>query len=135
MNLPHSKRPPEVSWIHCCDYAALGANNKGILVGIFNRVLVDKVPFTPPLPFYVVFELTDGLGEYDVGLQIEPPGGEIATIPPRKMLLPHPLATAAWIGALGYRFDCIGKYGIVPVIDGEPHLAKRTVIDVVRKPQ
>ncbi len=109
---------PSISWIHTCDYADVGKGGKAILVGLFNRYWVEKVPFSMRKPFYIVLALTDGEGEYSVGLRIESPNGKHVELPSQKAILLHRLKElTCLVGITGFVLDEFGDYRVVPRID------------------
>ena len=129
----------EVNYAVLCDHAIAAPNAKSSIIGIFQQVNVDKLPFTLPT-FYLAFELAfasvERGQEYEALIRIDDAdGGSLATLG-AKLRVPHadargePYRLAQAIGIHGLVFTKLGGHQVSILVNGE--VRKQISVDVVR---
>ena len=74
-----SKPRPTLEWLHVCDYAFRDEQGKVGMIGLFDTLASAKLPGRLPM-FCVAFGVTDGVGEYNMGLQVIAPSGKVVDL-------------------------------------------------------
>ncbi len=116
------KSPPEpmVQWAHACDYAGVGENSKPMLIGIFGSMQPAAFPAQYEKPFYCVYMLSDGQGQYETEIRVYGPENTvIATLNGPPIVIPHPTLSFLWAQLVqpGFPFPTAGQYRFVPVFN------------------
>lgn len=115
-----AKPLPTLEWLHVCDYAFRDESGKLCLIGLFEALHSFRLPGFLPV-YCVAIGLTDGQGEYAIGLQIHAPSGKTIdlALPPVTLKDRHAKARAV-IRLASMRFEEFGRYTFRLAIDGVP---------------
>ncbi len=125
---------PLVEWLHICDYAFRDEHGKLCLIGLFDALHSLELPGRLPV-FSVAIGITDGEGEYRVGLRIEAPSGKVVDLPlpPMRLAARHARARAV-LRLAGLPFEEFGRYTFRLVVDGQPIEHPVHHVDHVQRP-
>lgn len=114
------KPVPTVEWLHVCDHAFRDEAGKLCLVGLFDALHSRQLPGRLPMMAAAV-GITDGVGEYQIGLQVVAPSGKIMDLELPPLRLPERHAKQRAIVRLsGLPFEEFGRYEFRLKIDGQP---------------
>jgi len=111
---------PSLEWLHVCDYAFRDEQGKLCMIGLFDSLHSVQLPGRLPV-FSVAFGLTDGQGDYQVGLQIVAPSGKVVDLPlPPVRLQARKMKARAVVRLAGLPFEEFGTYIFRLVIEKQP---------------
>ncbi|TAH35051.1 MAG: hypothetical protein EYC70_14790 [Planctomycetota bacterium] len=115
-----TKPLPTLEWLHVCDYAFRDEHGKLCLIGLFEALHSLKLPGFLPV-YCVAIGLTDGQGEYKIGLQIQAPSGKTMdlALPPVVLKDRHAKARAV-IRLASMQFGEFGRYTFRLKVDDQP---------------
>ncbi|MBT3340447.1 MAG: hypothetical protein HOM34_01110 [Planctomycetes bacterium] len=130
-----SKPRPTLEWLHVCDYAFRDEQGKVGMIGLFDTLASAKLPGRLPM-FCVAFGVTDGVGEYNMGLQVIAPSGKVVDLklPPIQLHNKKQKARAV-LRLAGMPFEEYGQYVFRLVIEGSPVAAPVHALDHVEPPK
>lgn len=115
-----SKPLPTLEWLHVCDHAFRDESGKLCMIGLFDSLASMELPGRLPM-ISVALGLADGLGDYEVGLQIESPSGQSQAMQlPPVQLADRKAKARAVIRLAGMPFEEFGTYTFRLVLDGAP---------------
>jgi hypothetical protein len=111
---------PTVDWLHVCDHAFRDEQGKLCLIGLFDTLASQELPGRLPM-LSVAIGLSDGNGEYEIGLQVTAPSGKAVNmkLPPVQLADTRAKARAV-IRLNGMPFEEFGTYMFRLVLDGAP---------------
>jgi len=111
---------PTLEWLHICDYAFRDEHGKLCLIGMFDALHSVRLPGRLPM-ICAAIGLTDGAGQYDIGLQIVAPSGKVLDLQLPAIALQERRAKArAVIRLASMPFEEFGRYVFRLKIDGQP---------------
>ncbi len=111
---------PTIEWIHVCDNAFRDESGKMCLVGMFDSLYSRQLPGRLPV-FSVAIGMTGGQGQYEIGLQIQTPGGKAINMQMPPVQLPDPSIKArAAVRVNNYPFEEFGTYTFRVLLGGQP---------------
>jgi len=111
---------PTVDWLHVCDHAFRDEQGKLCLIGLFDTLASQELPGRLPM-LSVAIGLSDGDGEYEIGLQVTAPSGKSVNMKLPSVQLADPRAKArAVIRLNGMPFEEFGTYAFRLILDGAP---------------
>ncbi|RMH04114.1 MAG: hypothetical protein D6702_04085 [Planctomycetota bacterium] len=111
---------PTVEWIHVCDHAFRDESGKLCLIGLFDALHSRQLPGRLPT-MAAALGITDGEGEYQVGLQVVTPSGKVIDMDLPPLHLPDRRAKQrAVVRLTGMPFEEFGRYVFRLRIDGQP---------------
>jgi hypothetical protein len=111
---------PTVDWLHVCDHAFRDEQGKLCLIGLFDTLASQELPGRLPM-LSVAIGLSDGSGEYEIGLQVTAPSGKAVNmnLPPVQLADARAKARAV-IRLNGMPFEEFGTYTFRLILDGAP---------------
>jgi hypothetical protein len=115
-----TKPLPTLEWLHVCDHAFRDETGKLCMIGLFDSLASQELPGRLPV-LCVALGLADGMGDYEVGLQIEAPNGTAQNMKlPPVNLADRQAKARAVIRLAGMPFEEFGTYTFRLVLDGAP---------------
>jgi hypothetical protein len=115
-----SKPLPTLDWLHVCDHAFRDETGKLCMIGLFDSLASVELPGRLPM-LCVALGLSDGIGDYEVGLQIEAPSGTANNMKlPAVNLADRKAKARAVIRLAGMPFEEFGTYTFRLILDGMP---------------
>jgi len=130
-----SKPLPTLDWLHVCDHAFRDEAGKLCMIGLFDSLASVKLPGSLPM-LCVALGLSDGLGDYEVGLQIEAPSGKAQNMKlPTVNLSDRKAKARAVIRLAGMPFEEFGTYTFRLILDGAPVEWPCHILEHVEAPQ
>ena len=116
-----------IEYLHACDYAFLGQNAKGCLIGIFSNIFVADVPATHPLMALALQVRGQPNEQVTLDISILKPNGQQLVGGPAQLALGEEGGAFVAVLLVQTVFPEIGKYPIV-VKSGENVLAKSALL-------
>ena len=111
---------PTLEWLHVCDHAFRDETGKLCMIGLFDSLASVELPGRLPM-LCVALGLCDGIGDYEVGLQIESPSGQSQNMKlPAVNLADRNAKARAVIRLAGMPFEEFGRYTFRLVLNGAP---------------
>ena len=126
---------PTLDWLHVCDHAFRDETGKLCMIGLFDSLASVQLPGRLPM-LCVALGLSDGIGDYEVGLQIEAPSGKAQNMKlPTVNLADRKAKARAVIRLAGMPFEEFGTYTFRLVLGGAPVEWPVHRLDHVEAPQ
>ncbi|MCX8229977.1 MAG: hypothetical protein OTJ44_08535 [Planctomycetota bacterium] len=127
-----SKPHPTLEWLHVCDYAFRDEQGKLCMIGLFDSMQSAQLPGRLPV-FSVAIGLTDGQGDYEVGLNIVSPSGKVVRLKLPPVRLQSKLAKVrAVVRLAGLPFEEFGRFTFRLEIEGQPQESPVHVLEHVQ---
>ncbi len=124
-----TKPQPTVEWLHICDHAFRDEFGKLCIIGMFDALHSQQLPGRLPM-LSVAIGVTDGMGEYEIALQVQAPSGKMVDMKlPNLNLQQLQQKQRAVIRLAGMPFEEFGTYVFRLKIDGQAVAAPAHKLD------